>query len=99
MSEKPDETHLGFLVMISFFKDDFPWIYEIEKETYEILKSNKAVSTKEKAFMEFRRLLKRSYKHPIFMEMGVSKESFMMMEEFMMMSDKFFDRMIHNTKE
>ena len=99
MSEKSDETHFGFLAMISFFKDDFPWIYEIGKETYEILKSNKAVSTKEKAFTDFRRFVKRSFKHPFFMEMGGSKESYMMLEEFMMMSEKFLDRMIHNTKE
>ena len=99
MSEKPDETHFGFLAMISLYKDDFPWIYEIGKETYEILKSNKAVSTKEKAFMDFRRFVKHSYKHPIFREMSGSKESFMMMEDLMMISDKFFDRMIHNAKE
>ena len=98
MSEKSDETHLGFLVMISFFKDDFPWIYEIGKETYDILKSNKAVSTKEKAFMDFRRFVKRSFRHPIFMEMGGSKESLMMMEDLMMMSDKYFDRIIHKEK-
>ncbi len=97
--EKSDETHLGFLVMISFFKDDFPWIYEVGKETYEILKSNKAVSIKEKALMDFRRFVKRSFRHPFFMEMGDSKESFMMMDEFIMMSDKLLSRMIHNTKE
>jgi hypothetical protein len=99
MSEKSDEIHLSFLVMISFFKDEFPWIYEIGKETYEILKSSKSISAKEKALSDFRRVIKYTFRHPIFMEMSGSKESFMMMEDLMMMSDKFFDRMIRNTKE
>ena len=39
MSEKSDESYFAFLMIISLYKDEFPWIYEIGKETYEILKS------------------------------------------------------------
>jgi len=99
MSEKSDESYFGFLVIISLYKDEFPWIYEIGKETYEILKSNKAISTKEKALADFRRYIKHSFKHPFFREMSDSKESFMMLEELMMMSERFLERIIHNTKE
>ena len=99
MSENSDETYFGFLVILSLYKDDFPWIYEIGKETYEILKSNKAISTKEKALSNFRRYIKQSFRHPFLIEMGGSKESFMMLEDLMMMSERFLDRMIHNTKE
>ena len=99
MSEKSGEAYFGFLIMISFFKDDFPWIYEIGKETYEILKSNKAISAKEKALADFRHVIKYTFRHPIFMERDGSKDYFMIMEDLMMMSDKFLDRIIHNAKE
>jgi hypothetical protein len=95
MSKESEDSSFGFLVMISMYRDDMPWIYEIGKETYEILKSNKNVSVKEKALSDFRRLLKNSFRHPILMEMGGSKESMMMMEDVMYFTDKFMDRMIH----
>jgi len=95
MSEKPDETHFGFLIVISLFREDFPWIYEVGKETYEILKSNKALATKEKALGDFRRLIKHSFRHPIFMEMGGSKDSFMMLEDLVFISDRLLDRLVH----
>lgn len=98
MSEKSEDSYFGFLVIISMFRDEMPWIYEIGKETYEILKSNKAISSKEKAISDFRRLMKNSFRHPFFMEMGGSKDSMMMLEDMMYFSDKILDRMMH-TKE
>ena len=95
MHENPENSYFGFLVMISMFRDDMPWIYEIGKETYEILKSNKAVSSKEKAISDFRRIVKNSFRHPIFIEMGGSKDSMMMLEDLMFFSEKFIDRMLH----
>mgnify|MGYP001283865282 CR=1 FL=1 len=94
MSKESEDNSFGFLVMISMYRDDMPWIYEIGKETYEILKSNKAISTKEKALSDFRRIIKNSFRHPIFMEMGGSKDSMMMMEDMMYFMDKYMDRMM-----
>lgn len=99
VTEESSETHFSFLILISLFKDDFPWIYEIGKETYEILKSEKTMPTKQKAVADFRRLIKHSFRHPVFMEMGGSKESSMMLEELMFISDKFFNRMIHGISD
>jgi len=98
MSEKSEDSNFGFLVIISMFRDEMPWIYEIGKETYEILKSNKAISSKEKAISDFTRLVKNSFRHPFFVEMGGSKDSIMMLEDMMYFSDKILDRMMH-TKE
>lgn len=96
MSEKSDESYFGFLVIISMFRDEMPWIYEIGKETYEILKSNKAISSKEKAISDFRRLIKNSFRHPFFMELGGSKDTMMMLEDMMYFSDKLLDRILHS---
>lgn len=91
MSQESEDSSFGFLVMISMYRDDMPWIYEIGKETYEILKSNKSISVKEKALSDFRRLIKNSFRHPILMEMGGSKESMMMMEHMMYFMDGMID--------
>lgn len=98
MSKETEDSYFGFLVMISMYRDDMPWIYEIGRETYEVLKSNKAASTKEKALSDFRRIVKHSFRHPFFLEMGGSKDSMMMMEDMIYFMDKFMDRLIH-TKE
>ena len=94
LSEKSDNPYLGFLMILSFFKDDMPWIYEVGKETYEILKRAKTIESKERAISNFRRILKQSH-HPMFMEMNPSKDSFRMMDELIFFSDEFLSRIIH----
>lgn len=96
MSKEAEDSHLSFLVLISMYRDEIPWIYEIGKETYEVLKSSKAASTKEKALSDFRRILKHSFRHPFFLEMGISKDSMMMMDEMLYFMDKYLERQIHS---
>lgn len=97
MSEKSsDDTYFGFLILISLYKDDFPWIYEIGKETYDILKTSKSISAKEKAVSDFRRLIKNTFRHPLIMELGGSKEQMMMMEDLMHFADMYLVRMINH---
>lgn len=92
-SDKSGDSYFGFLLMLSLFKEDMPWIYDIGKETYEILKSSKAISTKEKAISDFRRMIKITH-HPMFFEMFDSKESMMMLEEMMFFLEKYLHRLI-----
>ena len=94
ISEKDGNPYLGFLMVLSFFKEDMPWIYEIGKETYETLKRAKTMASKEKAMSNFRRMIKRSH-HPMFMEMNMSKDTFRMMDELLFFSEEFLQRMIH----
>jgi hypothetical protein len=94
ISENSEDTYFGFLVLISLYKDDMPWIYEIGKETYETLKSSKAPSTKEKAISNFRRILKNTMHHPIFMDIMGSKEQMMLLEEMMYFMDKYLRRIV-----
>jgi hypothetical protein len=96
MSEENEDSHLGFLVYISLYRDDMPWIYEIGKQTHEVLKSNKAASTKEKALSDFRRIVKHSLRRPFFLEMGGLKDSMMLMEDMMYFLDRFLERLKHS---
>ncbi len=99
ISKKSDEIYFGFLFMISLFKNDFPWVYEIGKETYEIVKSNRTISAKEKALMKFKQLIEQTLRLPFLMELSGSKELIMMLEEFMVISDELFDRILRNMEK
>jgi len=98
-SENLENNNVGFLVLISFFRDDLPWIYEIGRDTYEILKSSKSVQVKEKAISSFRRIVKNSMHHPMFRDMINSNEQMMMLEETMFFLEKFLHRTSENNKE
>lgn len=91
LSEKTGEPYFGFLLILNLFKEDLPWVYDIGKETYEILKSSKAPSTKEKALSYFQRMIKYTH-HPMFYEMFDSKESIMLMDDVMYFIDKYLHR-------
>jgi hypothetical protein len=59
--------HLSFLMMISFIKEDFPWIYEIGLETFKGLKSTKPKSEKRKMIESFERVIEM-LGHPMMRE-------------------------------
>ena len=94
MSDKDENSYIVFFMVLSLFKEDMPWIYEMGKETYETLKLAKTNEIKEKAVLNFTRLIKHTH-HPMFMEMNNSKDSYRMLEELMYFSEKFLSRMIH----
>lgn len=93
MSENTEDSYIGFLILISLYKEDMPWVYEIGKETYDILKSAKTASAKEKAISSFRRMIKNTMHHPIFMDMLGSKDQMMMLDETMYFMDKYLRRL------
>lgn len=63
-----EDSNISFLMMISFFKDDLPWLYEIGLETYRGLKSAKSKIEKRKFIETFHKALEM-VGHPIFREM------------------------------
>lgn len=94
ITENSEDDYFGFLIVISLYKDDMPWVYEIGKETYEILKSSKTFAAKEKAISNFRRVIKNTMHHPVFMNMMGSKDQMMMLDELTYFMEKFLSRML-----
>ena len=94
--DKPDEICLFFLIIISLIKYDFPWIYEIGKQTYHILKSNKDIQAKENAIDNLRQAIKITSQVYFFKEVVEFKESLMILEEIKEICDEVLDEMIHN---
>lgn len=95
---KSDDPNVGFLMMISIYKDDFPWLYEIGLETYRGLKGAKSAAEKRKLAETFERAVEM-LGHPMMREMyGKSEEMYMHHKEFRHMMHRFIDRYIGNDK-
>jgi hypothetical protein len=75
MVMKIRDPDLGFLIMISFFKDDFPWLYEIGIETYRGLRNTKSLVEKKMFILDFESA-SQILGHPMFLEFAGSEEMY-----------------------
>lgn len=83
---------LNFLMMISLFKDDFPWIYEIGLETYKVLKSSKSKAEKEKSLKTFEHSLDM-LGHPMYKQIfGKSEELYMFSKDMRHFTRRYLER-------
>jgi hypothetical protein len=94
MGKEFADPNLAFLIMISLFKDDIPWIYEVGLETYRTLRSSKNKLDKQNALKNFDRAIEM-LDHPMMQEINDSHEdekSYMMFKESRHIMHHFFDR-------
>ena len=59
----------GLLILLSFLKDDFPWVYSMGKELAEILQSNASMEQKQEYVHSFNRMLEFTFEHPMMREL------------------------------
>jgi len=64
IGKKSENRNLSFLIMLSLFREDFPWLYEIGLETYRGLKVSKSISEKRKLISYFEKAIEM-LGHPI----------------------------------
>lgn len=96
MEMKQENPNLAFLMMISFIKDDFPWIFEIGIETYRGLKSSKSKIEKKKLIEDFDRALEMTG-HPMMREFyGRSEEMYILSMDIRHFMRHFLDRYLGN---
>lgn len=96
MGMKFGSKHYGFLIALSFFKRDFPWVYDAGKELMDLLKSKSSMATKKEAVMEFRELLDFTVEHPMMREIyGMRKDYRMYLREVPHMLMKYLDRYLN----
>jgi hypothetical protein len=87
-----EDPNISFLMMVSFFKDEYPWIYELGLETYRTLKTTKSKIEKRKAIESFERAIEM-LGHPMFREMyGESKEFYMFSKDIRHMMRRFLEK-------
>ena len=95
MSEmNSEDSSLGFLIVVSLYKEEIPWLYEIGLETYRVLKEskNKNSKEKEKAIYTFHRAVEM-LGHPMMREFyGESNEAYMLMKDSRHLLIRFIER-------
>ena len=94
MGRKEMGNNYGFLILLSFFREDFPWIYDLGKELFDVLKSEKPQDEKEKAVRNFKEMVAHTeYFSMRFYKIG-NKEDHMFLREMPMMLMRYVDDVI-----
>ncbi len=87
-----EDSNMGFLMILSLYKDEFPWFYEIGMEAYRGLKTSKSATEREKLIRSLERAVEM-LGHPMIREFhGESKESYYLLKESRHMMHRFVDR-------
>jgi hypothetical protein len=98
MTGKELGDNLGPLIISSFFKEDFPWLYEVGAEVYRKLESGHPDASD--ALRRFVKLFDRMAHHPMMWEMQErSKDKRFEMEEMMMFSHHMLERIVVRTEK
>lgn len=85
-------------MMVSFLKDDFPWIYEIGMETYRELKTSKSKQEKRKLIKNFEKALETT-NHPMMREFyGKSEDMYMFSKDIRHFMHRYLDRYLNDNK-
>jgi len=89
---------LGPLIIASFFRDDFPWLYEVGSDVYRKLEGGHPDASE--SLRRFTQLIERLVHHPMMWEMHErSKERRFEMEEMMMFSHHMLERLAMRTEK
>lgn len=78
---------IGLLIMVSFLRDDLPWLYELGLEVYRAIKADNPMEI-EHSVMVFSRALEIAIHEPFF----ENKEAHMMLRELSMFMDRYLRR-------
>ncbi len=82
----------GFLMSLSLFREDFPWIYDMGKEVLDILKSNRDSDEKSLVVREFREMVEFTCGHPVMRDVfSRNKESMMLLKEMPYILSRYLD--------
>lgn len=85
----------GFLMVLSLFREDFPWIYEMGKETLNIINSSKKKEDKMNAVRDFREMVEFTWGHPFMRELFyTNKNNLMISKEMPYLLTHYLDEII-----
>ncbi len=91
---KNGKGHYNLLLLLSFFKKDFPWVYDIGKELIQDLKLANTVKERENLIMEFRQFVEMTLDNPMFREMSSYRKDYrMIMKELPFIIEEYLMRM------
>lgn len=85
----------GFLMTLSLFREDFPWIYDMGKELLDLIKNEENQEEKSIAIREFRGMLEFTFSHPIMRELFArNKDSIVFMKELPYILTRYLDEIL-----
>ena len=83
----------NLLMLLSIYKDDFPWLYDAGSELVKVIQSNASKKSKSMAVEKFQKVLDFTSGHPMMREsFRFNKESMMMLHELPIMLMHEVDR-------
>lgn len=89
------QNSYGFLMTLSLFREDFPWIYDMGKEMLDILKSAKSSKEKSSAIQEFNKIIEFTCEHPMMREIfNCNTESRILIRNMPYILSQYLDEMI-----
>jgi hypothetical protein len=95
-SSKKEDPLFSFLILISFLKEDFSWLYEIGLETYRALRTAKTKVEKQKALSNFENACEM-FSNPIIREIyGRQDEMFFNTKELTHVLHRYVNLIITN---
>jgi len=98
MGMENKDPSLAFLIMVSMYRDDFPWFYEIGLETYRGLKSAKSMPEKKKFLSNFERAFE-IFGQPMMREFyGKSDDGYFLFKEGRHFMRDFIERFYRDEK-
>lgn len=97
LSAEIKNPSIAFLMLISVYKDDLPWVYEMGLETYRSLKAFKTPNEKRKQLVNFAKILEMTG-HPIIRDVyGKSNDNIFFYEDTRHVLYDFIDRFYKET--
>lgn len=96
INSKMGKNYFGFLFALSFFNNDFPWIYDLGKELIEVLKSKSDKESKVEAVKEFKEIMEYTIGHPMIKDMyGMRKENIIYLKEIPYLINRYLDNLLN----
>ena len=92
--EYKDIFPYNILVVLSGYREEFPWLYDAGSDLVRIIGGNTSKKTKIDAAIKFRNVLEFTCGHPVMRETFRSRKEYMMLREMLMVMSKEIERFI-----
>jgi len=86
---------MEFLSLSLFFKEDYPWVYELGKDLTETLKSRKSPESKEKAIRDFMNIIEMASRIMRYDKRMGEKDEMMLFHELPMIFERLMREISH----
>jgi|SRR5659263_36495 len=95
---KYDDSYVKILIILSLYKNDFPWIYEVGSEFLKTLQSKIPIKEKEFAFGRVQKIFEITVSEPMFSRMMNNDEQEMMFQTIRLLEKYLYENISESKK-